>query len=314
MTLQRIYDLCNFVVSKSVSGNTLTPDNFNDLLPAVSDIILNDELKKLVVDITTPIPDELLSTSILRPFRSNSDRTVLPDGHCTVPDDYVRWTSVLKGVQIVEVVSDHAAAIMQGNVFSRANVRRFCFPTGGFEYYVDANGKFVFTPIGSYTILDPVTSTYFLYLDDPITHQSLLLASGLTKKTGTGFRVIPYDTREINLRYIRKPKNAFYDYCTDNDYNLVYMPVGAYLIFDQGTQTYEMYVDDPVTHTSNVIASGLTKTGAIPGNTPSYTSLTTELEWEDRVHINIIAQILLKVGISLKEYEITKIMQENAQN
>jgi len=262
MTLDRIFSLVNYISAKVISGNTLTPENYNDLLPMVSDIILNDELGKLIQSELTPIENELLSVSPLRPFRELTTLTVDSAGYATNPIDYVRWTSFtttesnyivgtstpIGTIRQIKVLSDHNAIIQQGNVFARAEVKNFCFATG------------------------------------------------------TGFRFVPYNIATADMRYIRKPATAYYDYCIDSDYNVVYMPVGSYITAVNNVNIlYD--VNDAV------LSTGVTKSNMtyLP-----FPSATVELPWEDRLHTEFVFQLLKKVITNLKEPELRQLIQDNA--
>lgn len=271
MTLDRIFRLVNYISAKVISGNTLTPTNFNDLLPMVSDLILNTELAKLVQDELTPIPDTLLSTSPLRPFRTKKSLTIPAGGEVDVPSDYVRWTSFVKensgietdtslpppptpsaspnAIREIRVLSDHNAVIQQGNVFARASVKNFCF------------------------------------------------------STGSGFKFVPYDMGTAVMNYIRKPATAYFDYCYDSSYNVIYMPVGSRIYLNDAN------VPCLYSSTNALLASNVSKTGV---TTYPYTSLSVETEWEERVHPVIVAQILKKVGVNLSDDKLFQMITENS--
>jgi hypothetical protein len=112
----------------------------------------------------------------------------------------------------------------------------------------------------------------------------------------TNFYFIPYDVSDITMTYIRKPVPAYYDYCQDSATLLnVYMPVGSTLVASQNA-TYDLVSG------GLVLKSDVTKSGV----TYPYTSISKELEWEDRVHQDIILHILSKVGLNLDKTQLVQ--------
>jgi hypothetical protein len=128
MLLDRLFNLLNFVIRESGSGNVVTPENLNDLLPMASDFILNDELKKLVQDEMMGISNELLTTSPLRVFKTDFSPTV-NTLNPALPTDYVRWAAL--GVSYggswrnIEVVDEREFNIRMSNVFYRPELKPF---------------------------------------------------------------------------------------------------------------------------------------------------------------------------------------------
>ena len=216
MNLDQLYRVVNYISAKVVSGNTLTPDNYNDLLPTVQDIITNDELKKLVQDELSPVPDELLSLSPLRPFRFMDTLIVGSSGFTSAPNDYIRWSSMLNSRNApITVVSDHTAAIRQGNVFGRSDIKNFCYIVGGafrfipydigtiylnyirkplvpyFDWCLDANYNVVFMPYQSY--ITAVGAIQVLYDVNDV-----VLASDVTK---ADMNYLPFPSRTVELEW-----------------------------------------------------------------------------------------------------------------
>jgi hypothetical protein len=274
MTLDRIYRIINFISAKVVSGNTLTPVNYNDLLPMVSDLIVNAELGKLVQDELTPINDELLSISPLRPFREKTVLAISAGGDATLPADYIRWTSFFplalpigtpttnfsNSLKAIKVMSDHNAAIQQGNIFARAGVKRFCF------------------------------------------------------STGDGFKFVPYDMGSVEMRYIRKPATPYYDYCQNSvTLEPIYLnPGNSVECSNAALKYFDVYVDEYANSlgTDPLYAQVFYSLPAVANI--AYRARTVELEWEDRTHPIIIGQILKKVGINLSDEKLFQLIQENS--
>lgn len=128
----------------------------------------------------------------------------------------------------------------------------------------------------------------------------------IVRVEGTNFKFCPFDIGNVQVVYIRKPVIPYYDYCQDANLNSVYMPAGSYLVPLGTVNTYQLVYDDPVAGASVILNPLVTKSGADYSVSPSYTSLTKELEFEDYVHIKVVSRLLLKCGLNLSEPEIEK--------
>lgn len=128
----------------------------------------------------------------------------------------------------------------------------------------------------------------------------------IVRPEGTNFKFCPFDIGNVQMVYIRKPVTPYYDYCQDANLNPVFMPATSYLVPLGTVDTYQLVYDDPVTSMSTILNSLVTKSGADWSSSPSYTSLTKELEFEGYVHIRVVSRLLLKCGLNLSEPEIEK--------
>jgi len=101
---------------------------------------------------------------------------------------------------------------------------------------------------------------------------------------------LPNDLGKIVLIYLRKPAVPYYDYCMDSRDQQVFMPVGSICKKDDALIT-NLYKSGGVT----VITAGVTANGPLP-----YTSLTTELDWDESQHTKIADQVAQKLGVNLR--------------
>jgi hypothetical protein len=285
MTIQSIIDLVNFIADKEQQGLTLTPDNFNVLLPSVQWDKYNFEIGNLVKDELTPIAGELASMSPLNPFKISVDLNPV-GGIAVAPDDYVRFLSfttfgyndpiaqitVAKGYRDVTPVSSKQFSQSQNNVYARLDLHPVLKITS-------ALGKFIFS-------------------------------------------LLPNDVPVLQLDYLRTPATPYYDYCQDAvTGNPIYMPVKSYIhptfatTPGPGGGTTIVSVDLVVSSTDyTIIYPNVIKEGWVPGyaftTQQPYTSKTVELEWEQKEFNDFVLRLLLRVGLNLSTPEITKYADE----
>lgn len=109
---------------------------------------------------------------------------------------------------------------------------------------------------------------------------------------GTEIYSVPTNNTKYELRYLRVPKDIFYDYCVSlDDLQSRYMPVGSFIesvggiwcLKSSSGEILYSNVEHPV-HANQF-----------------YESLTVELEWNETVHPKIVYFILLEMGIKFKE-------------
>jgi hypothetical protein len=89
--------------------------------------------------------------------------------------------------------------------------------------------------------------------------------------------VVPKEINNIFLYYLKQPDTPYFDYYTDDDYNIQYLAVSSTHVLT----TSEVYRDGT--------ASG------------TVTSISVELEWNDEDKIKILHRILAKMGVSMDE-------------
>lgn len=99
MSLDEIFELCNYILNKEKSGNTLSPEQFNILIENINDDMLNQTTKMLGVSQGV--------TDMLMPFKVRVGLIFL-SGAANLPDDYVRFLTMydpVVGVPI-EILED----------------------------------------------------------------------------------------------------------------------------------------------------------------------------------------------------------------
>jgi hypothetical protein len=107
---------------------------------------------------------------------------------------------------------------------------------------------------------------------------------------GTAIDVYPASINNINISYIRYPATPFLDYYINATGYIQYLAAGA-------THTWA---------TGEVDSAGTTHTGG----DADWTSLTTELEFPVDMHDDFLNEILSRVGIKLKEMQITQAAEQ----
>lgn len=157
---------------------------------------------------------------------------------------------------------------------------------------------------GTYRDIDPVSEQEFNRRQGGMFNRRIDVRPMV--KISDKFNFCPFDLGTVTLYYLRKPIAPYYDYCQDSNLNVVYMPEDSYLTSTATPNVFNLIYDDDISGTSIVLATDVTKSGVTWGDSPAYTSLTKELEFEDYVHIKVISRLLVKCGLNLSEPEIEK--------
>jgi len=100
----------------------------------------------------------------------------------------------------------------------------------------------------------------------------------IAKIVGDNLHVLPKETVNVILYYLKEPATPFFDYYTDANNNIQYLVV-------EGTH--------------ELTAGEVGRSDEAAGET--VTSSTVELEWEDTEKIKILHRILAKMGVSMDE-------------
>lgn len=114
---------------------------------------------------------------------------------------------------------------------------------------------------------------------------------------GDSVKVVPTSMASLILNYVKVPDTPYYDYCVKSSTNqVIYMPIGSLI---SGGDLYQPGDIITILETGVVHLSGST----------TYTSQSVELEWEDIWHPEFADRVLLKMGISVKDLEMYKMVQ-----
>jgi len=97
MTLETIYNLCNYISGKELTGNAFTLDQFNLIINSTQAEIKAEELDALLalkIKADQHALSEYINSWMLKPFVKQKSLIVTPvDGYAVIPDDYERYVS-----------------------------------------------------------------------------------------------------------------------------------------------------------------------------------------------------------------------------
>jgi hypothetical protein len=224
MNLQWIFDLVNYVIDKEQIGNAISANEFNTLLPSVQWELVNAELDKITKDELTPMAGELITGSLLNPFKTTIPLTVA-NGIAQVPKDYVRFVSFTQiGVDtgnnamvstLREITPVASFARFQNNIYARLDIHpivkilgyTFTFipndiplvnldyirtpATPFYDYCQDEVGNAIYMPVGStITVVNGVNILYDV--------NGGVLASGVTKDN---MNALPWLSQTVELEW-----------------------------------------------------------------------------------------------------------------
>jgi hypothetical protein len=225
MNLQWIFDLVNYVIDKEQIGNAISANEFNTLLPSVQWELVNAEMDKITKDELTPIAGELITGSLLNPFKTTIPLTVA-NGIAQVPKDYVRFMSFTQtgadtGTGAIvptlrEITPVASFARFQNNIYARLDIHpivkilgyTFTFipndiplvnldyirtpATPFYDYCQDAiTGNAIYMPVGSY--INAIDNVNYLY-----DVNSILLASDVVKDN---MNALPWKSQTVELEW-----------------------------------------------------------------------------------------------------------------
>ena len=188
MTLNSLLNKLNYFSGKDKRGKTFKITEFNDLLPTVQDMLVNEELNKLLVEDIKNIPAARVSISPLRVFKKSEVKTV-DDGSFQLPDDYVRYINVQKGLRNIDVVTEDTFNSKRSSVFRRPTVRPFC--------YISATDLMICpTNIGSTELqyFRKATVPYFDYCQDAVTLNEIFMPVGSVVRVGDDGQISLFDS------------------------------------------------------------------------------------------------------------------------
>lgn len=171
-------------------------------------------------------------------------------------------------------------------------------PTDYYDYLTAQTIAFYQGTVGTARVvpIEIVNDELFFAKQNSVTARAKIKPFGMV--SGTTMTVVPYDTLDYTLTYLKKQTAPYMDYCslTSNPTQVVFMPVGSY-ISPVNNINYLYDSND------NVLASDVIKTmSALP-----YTSQTVELEWSEQYHHKLTWILLSKLGITIDEQKVVEL-------
>lgn len=121
------------------------------------------------------------------------------------------------------------------------------------------------------------------------------------------FEYYPNNITGLLLTYLKKPDVPYYDYCYDENDIPVFMPVGSIIKYSLITGNYNLY--SSALMSAVLLQANVTHPyffNLAPSPLVTYTSLTTELEWDQTKHLYIAHKILERMGINLRSPEVAQ--------
>lgn len=118
------------------------------------------------------------------------------------------------------------------------------------------------------------------------------------------FEIIPGTISSIVLTFLRAPAAPYYDWCLSEYDEEIFMPVGSYIQYSAILDYYSLYEANSTLIERNVTHDSI---GTLTPNPAAiYTSLTTELEWDELKHTVLANRVLEKLGVNLRAPEVTQ--------
>lgn len=270
MTLWALIELTNYIAGKYPSGQTITPERLNLLLPDIQDELYGEEmdtLLKMAAGGDNTLLAFYLPQSYLKPFKENDNVQVGNTGIATLPTDYVRFLSVYTSTpdiagnevrRIVDVVSEAEFNARCGSALTRPEINPFA--------KIMANNLMIVPYTVGYANLD--------YLRRPTTPY---------------FDFVQPSTNPTNIIYL-------------NAGNSVETANAALSLFDVYADEYSNSNGDDPLYT-NVYYSLPAYAGV------NYRARTRELEWDEWMHYKFVSRLLAFVGINLTAEQVEQFAQ-----
>jgi len=164
------------------------------------------------------------------------------------------------------------------------------------------------TVTGVYKIVQPVSNEKYMQIQQGVIVRSLDLPVFIYNRGDIQIAGKDYD--RYLLHYVRIPVTPYFDYCIDAVLiKYLYMNVGDYIGLNSITTQYELKNSGGTVLNDNVSHSFYTG-----GGTGIYTSISVELEWGKKNHIFFAREMLIKMGINLRDQQLQRYAeQSNAQ-
>lgn len=161
------------------------------------------------------------------------------------------------------------------------------------------------TVTGVYKVVQPVSNEEYLRIQQGVIVRSLDLPVFIYNRGDIQITGKDYD--RYLLHYIRTPATPYFDYCIDVDIiKYVYMNVGDYIELNGISTQYQLKDSGGTVLNNNVSHSFYNG-----GGTGIYTSISVELEWGKKNHIFFAREMLIKMGINLRDQQLQRYAEQS---
>jgi hypothetical protein len=266
MDLGKLFDQINYILNRDQLGSPASPDAFNMLLKFHNREFYDNsykELVKMLMEQGRAVMDAYFqSTSPLKRFYKQKDYNF------TTPAAPV----------LVPVPTDYAR-VLTLSVFSKDNWRE-----------VDLIGELEFT-----------NRTQNIFIKDPeefpfgMEYYDHVFDLDLGAVTRTVFKVIPLRLRKYRLAYLFNVIEPYFDYCVDEQDNIVYMPPTSIIMAKQGPTVDASLIMPDGTHLADHVTKREGAT-AYP-----YTSQSIELDWNEEHKDYFLDAIIRDASLRARE-------------
>ena len=164
------------------------------------------------------------------------------------------------------------------------------------------------TITGVYKVVEPVSHEEYLRRQQGVIVRSFELPISIYNDNMIEIRGKDYDN--YILYYVKVPARPYFDYCIDVSLvKYLYMEVGDYIELNNITTQHELKNSGGAVLNDNVSHRFYTS-----GGIGIYTSTSVELEWEEKDHMFFAREMLIKMGINLRDQQLQRYAeQSNAQ-
>jgi hypothetical protein len=161
------------------------------------------------------------------------------------------------------------------------------------------------TITGVYKVVEPISHKEYLRRQQGVIVRSFELPISIYNDNQIEVRGKDFDA--YILYYVKVPVKPYFDYCIDVGLSkYVYMNVGDYIELNSVTTQYELKNSGGTVLNDNVIHTFYTS-----GGTGIYTSISVELEWEEKDHMFFARQMLIKMGINLRDQQLQRYAEQS---
>jgi len=329
VNLSEILSLCNYVANKEKLGNTLTPEQYNILLEAVNVDFFRkeyEEAQKISLAQNVNIGSVIFKSGALKVFRYKDDGVIATTGVITVSDltkTYTYWVSMTTtyngAKQGIELISD---AELEDRLINLLNKPIEYFPVA-----IDNGDEILIYP----TDVTPVDFTYlrmpvqpvYAWVQDAYDRARYLTPYFYTKTATIGAAPDADDVHQITVNYNTEGAVTICDYkaiAADGltkqvlaqkmaeSVNDLYSSTGYFA--SVGTEEFTIYLSSSTLPTdaekAKYVIAGVDGSDNFTIATPIDigTGGSTELEFTEIYHPQIVQELLSRIGVSLKAEQV----------